>query len=132
MSEPSITRPRTMPVAFVSHRGIGRWAPLTDADAVPHYEAYPEWEVVRVVEQQSSTEGLPAHLREDAPYVVCSDCGRKSWGGDAVGTLCNMPQPSGEQCAGKFVPPEPPEHQPRAALVATVVATLRGAAAWNP
>ena len=43
---------------------------------------------------------LPAHLQDDASYLVCSECGRKSWGGDAVNSNCSMPQPSGEKCSG--------------------------------
>ena len=49
-----------------------------------------------------------AHLRDDAPYVVCSGCGRKSWGGDA-GSRCGMPQPDGAPCEGVFgLPQEQP------------------------
>lgn len=47
----------------------------------------------------------PAHLRDDADYIVCSDCGRKSYGGDKVGALCGMPSPSGAYCSGRFEHP---------------------------
>jgi hypothetical protein len=45
---------------------------------------------------------LPDHLRDDAPYVVCSACGRKSWTPGAEGERCDMPQPNGERCQGVF------------------------------
>lgn len=49
-----------------------------------------------------------AHLREDAPYAVCSGCGRKSWGGNATGSQCGMTQPDGSKCGGVFgLPVEP-------------------------
>lgn len=44
-----------------------------------------------------------AHLREDAPYDVCSGCGRKSWA-EVEGSVCGMPQPDGSVCDGVFVP----------------------------
>jgi hypothetical protein len=47
----------------------------------------------------------PAHLRDDAPYLVCSKCGRYSWGSEP-GQLCDMPQPDGSKCPGRFVEPE--------------------------
>jgi hypothetical protein len=50
-----------------------------------------------------------AHLRDDAPYVVCSACGRKSWGGDAAGSRCGMTQPSGASCDGVFGLPQDAE-----------------------
>lgn len=53
-----------------------------------------------------------AHLRDDAPYAVCSGCGRKSWAGKGAGATCGMPQPNGELCEGVFglpiVPPPTP------------------------
>lgn len=45
---------------------------------------------------------LPAHLRDDAPFLVCSRCGRKSWGGDSAGKPCGMSQPDGSLCRGTF------------------------------
>jgi hypothetical protein len=44
---------------------------------------------------------LPYHLREDSPpLLVCSHCGRKSWGEDTAGGRCGMRQPNGYLCAG--------------------------------
>jgi len=43
---------------------------------------------------------LPVHLRDDASYLQCSVCGRKSWSGQ-VNELCNMPlPPDGIRCHG--------------------------------
>lgn len=42
-----------------------------------------------------------AHLAPDAPYRVCSECGRFSWSADP-GDTCGMPQPTGPPCAGTF------------------------------
>lgn len=47
-----------------------------------------------------------AHLRDDAPFVVCSACGRKSWGGSPAGSTCGMTQPSGASCSGIFGLPQ--------------------------
>lgn len=47
---------------------------------------------------------LPAHLRDDAPYAVCSGCGRKSWGGSEAGSRCGMTQPDGSSCDGSLRP----------------------------
>jgi len=43
---------------------------------------------------------LPAHLRDDASFLQCSKCGRKSWGGDPVNSTCGITAPSGEKCDG--------------------------------
>lgn len=48
-----------------------------------------------------------AHLRDDAPYVKCSACGRKSWGGNVAGSVCGMTQPNGTTCVGIFSLPIP-------------------------
>jgi hypothetical protein len=45
---------------------------------------------------------MPAHLRPDASFLQCSKCGRKSWGGDAVNSICGMPSPTGKKCDGIF------------------------------
>lgn len=49
----------------------------------------------------------PAHLRDDAPYQRCDQCGRKTWAVSEFGRECRMPQPwrSGPsvRCAGLFV-----------------------------
>ena len=43
------------------------------------------------------------HLtNDDGPHVVCNTCGRKSWGAKA-GERCNMPQPNGIKCTGRFI-----------------------------
>ena len=49
----------------------------------------------------------PAHLRDDAPYVVCDTCGRKSWAKEHLDrtAFCGMTQPNGYQCVGIFVRP---------------------------
>lgn len=44
---------------------------------------------------------LPPHLREDAPCMTCSECGRLSWA-SIPGEVCDMPQPNGVRCGGKF------------------------------
>lgn len=44
----------------------------------------------------------PAHLRDDAPFVQCGRCGRKTWDTDAFGTECRMTQPDGFPCGGRF------------------------------
>lgn len=47
-----------------------------------------------------------AHLRDDAPFRVCSGCGRKSFGDVGTsadeGARCKMPQPDGSVCDGTF------------------------------
>jgi len=43
---------------------------------------------------------LPPHLREDASFIQCNLCGRKSYGGEQVNTECSMKKPSGERCKG--------------------------------
>jgi chromosome segregation ATPase len=50
---------------------------------------------------------LPSHLRDDAPYLVCSGCGRKSWA--LQDRECGMPQPDGTRCLGVFRVPHPEE-----------------------
>lgn len=42
----------------------------------------------------------PEHLRDDAPYLVCSHCQRKSWAVIGGEKPCRMPQPSGKVCSG--------------------------------
>lgn len=49
---------------------------------------------------------LPAHLRDDAPRQKCSSCGRYTYAVDSFGGMCNMPQPSRENCPGVFGPEE--------------------------
>jgi hypothetical protein len=46
---------------------------------------------------------LPAHLQDDAPYIVCNKCERKSWSLDDLHEKCEMAQPSGYKCNGTFV-----------------------------
>lgn len=41
------------------------------------------------------------YLAENAPFLTCSGCGRKSWTGD-VNAECGMTQPSGGKCKGRF------------------------------
>ena len=48
----------------------------------------------------SAGSALPPHLRDDASFLRCSHCGRKSWGGDAVNSPCAMTQPDGSTCPG--------------------------------
>jgi len=43
---------------------------------------------------------LPAWLREDASFLVCSKCGRKSYAATVINAPCEMPQPSGKPCDG--------------------------------
>ncbi|HUX26538.1 MAG TPA: hypothetical protein VMV87_18200 [Burkholderiales bacterium] len=42
---------------------------------------------------------LPAYLSDDASYLQCSKCGRKSWS-EKVNADCRMPQPGGAKCSG--------------------------------
>lgn len=44
---------------------------------------------------------LPDYLREDAPVLRCSVCGRSSIS-FARGAPCDMPQPNGSICPGVF------------------------------
>lgn len=43
---------------------------------------------------------LPPHLREDATFIKCNLCNRKSYGGESVNATCNMLRPSGGRCKG--------------------------------
>lgn len=43
---------------------------------------------------------------EDAPYLTCSGCGRKSWS-DAEGNECNMVQSDKTYCGGRFYKEQP-------------------------
>lgn len=46
------------------------------------------------------------HLAPDAPNLVCSGCGRKTWSSSDVGEVCGMSQPDGSKCQGVFgLPP---------------------------
>lgn len=47
--------------------------------------------------------GWPPHLRDDAPYLQCDVCQRKTWAPTAHGTRCEMPQPNGKPCHGHFL-----------------------------
>lgn len=50
--------------------------------------------------------GLPYHLSDDAPPLAeCNRCGRKTWDESGVGIEDRMPQPDGNPCGGRFVPP---------------------------
>jgi len=48
----------------------------------------------------SNCSALPAWLREDASFLVCSKCGRKSYAATVINAPCEMPQPSGKTCDG--------------------------------
>lgn len=44
------------------------------------------------------------HMRDDAPFRLCSDCGRHSWS-EGEGAVCGVPQPGdGAVCRGTFGP----------------------------
>jgi hypothetical protein len=43
---------------------------------------------------------LPEYLKDDASFLQCGECGRKSWGDTPVNSVCGMPQPSGQRCPG--------------------------------
>lgn len=43
---------------------------------------------------------LPEWLRDDASFLVCSKCGRKSYAATVINATCEMPQPSGRACDG--------------------------------
>lgn len=58
---------------------------------------------------QGEVQGLPAHLRDDAPFVRCSGCGRKTWTPSDRGSICGMPQPDGRTCTGRFPSAAQPE-----------------------
>lgn len=60
-------------------------------------------------EETAAIEGfrpLPPHLRDDAPYLVCSKCGRHSWDTEDVEHICRMLQPDDTRCDGRFMPME--------------------------
>lgn len=89
----------------------GRFIPLEDALSLvlPEHGVWGE----DALRAESGSAYLPtdpalAHLRDDAPSVVCSGCGRHSWGGSAAGTSCEMPQPDGSRCSGVFGLPVDP------------------------
>ena len=42
------------------------------------------------------------HLYDDAPYLVCSVCGRKTWDLESESDVCQMPDPQGIRCQGTF------------------------------
>ena len=42
---------------------------------------------------------MPVHLRDDASFLQCSECRRKSWSGE-INSTCGMTQPSGNKCKG--------------------------------
>lgn len=44
---------------------------------------------------------LPAHLRDDAPMAICSQCGRRA-AAAIDGRWCGMTQPNGSACTGHF------------------------------
>jgi hypothetical protein len=45
------------------------------------------------------------HLAADAPPLArCDSCHRATWAPSDVGELCNLPQPDGASCAGRFRP----------------------------
>lgn len=53
---------------------------------------------------QNSLTGMPEHLKDDAPFLVCSKCQRKSWS-DRINSYCRMPQMNGTVCDGVFTNP---------------------------
>ena len=52
------------------------------------------------IELPQSLFELRAYLREDASFLQCSKCRRKSWGGEPVNGICGMTQPDGGKCDG--------------------------------
>jgi len=40
------------------------------------------------------------HLLDDAPYLRCSLCGRRTFDLQSEGKLCAMTQPNGTKCQG--------------------------------
>jgi hypothetical protein len=55
------------------------------------------------MEELNGNHCLPEHLRDDAPYQVCSGCGRKTWSKSEFGQICSMPQPDNIICLGMFL-----------------------------
>ena len=51
--------------------------------------------------------GLPEHLRDDAPFQVCSECARTTWVREQFEMACRMPQPDGTRCTGHFRSADP-------------------------
>ena len=43
---------------------------------------------------------LPEWLRDDASFLVCSKCRRKSYAATVINATCEMSQPSGKACDG--------------------------------
>ena len=50
---------------------------------------------------------LPEHLRDDAPFQVCSECERKTWARGQFEMACRMTQPDDTRCTGRFVSADP-------------------------
>jgi hypothetical protein len=48
----------------------------------------------------------------DDEYIQCSRCERKSYGGDQINSICNMPSPSGLPCDGIMRQTRRPERRP--------------------
>jgi hypothetical protein len=46
----------------------------------------------------------PPHLRDGAPYQICSGCERRTWAGIDFYGFCTVTQPSGLPCGGRFGP----------------------------
>ena len=43
---------------------------------------------------------LPEHLKDDASYLQCEKCKRKTYGGETINSKCNMLQPDNTRCDG--------------------------------
>lgn len=56
----------------------------------------------KVLSEKEVIDSGYGHLLENAPFLLCDRCGRKSY--DLIETVCSMPQPSGRICDGHFKP----------------------------
>lgn len=57
-----------------------------------------------MVNRPDDQSAWPAHLRDDAPSQQCDGCRRFTWATSEFGEVCDMPQPDGRRCAGRFQP----------------------------
>lgn len=56
-------------------------------------------------QEPGTVEPEPAHLRDDAPVLICGRCRRETVDAE-VGGPCAFPQPDGSKCPGVFEQPE--------------------------
>jgi hypothetical protein len=72
-----------------------------DMHGIALTEGIPDGTILEVGEDSVTVKGVPDYLRDDAPCIVCLDCGRKSWS-NLRGDVCDMIQPNRSRCKGVF------------------------------